>query len=161
MNAVLKKAIVPTGCLLVGSLLTVGTIKLNPELIEKKFEKPKVVKHYIDPFERMENHMKHVFNQFPAMDIDEDYLSDIDQREDDNFVYYDLKGDDLDSAPINTNVQDGHITISGTVEKKEDESFYKSSFSRTFPLPLGVNGNQVEVVPDKNKVTLKFPKIKV
>jgi len=92
------------------------------------------------------------------------------KREDDGFVYYDIKVDDVKSTSINTKVENGYVTITGTVEKKtsSDEkddqyaarSIYKSSFNRTFPLPTHVEQTKMQMLTDKDKITLKFPKIK-
>ncbi|MEN0059796.1 MAG: Hsp20 family protein [Bdellovibrio sp.] len=93
-------------------------------------------------------------------------VNDISKREDDNFVYYDIKIEDLNSTSINTKIENGYITITGTVEKKSgsdgeessSQSIYKSTFNRTFPLPENVDENKMEMTPEKNKITLKFPK---
>lgn len=95
-------------------------------------------------------------------------VNDISKREDDEYVYYDIRVDDLNSASINTKIENGYITISGTVEKKSKsseqegsvESVLKSSFNRTFPLPENVDQNKMEMVPEKDTVILKFPKTK-
>ena len=96
---------------------------------------------------------------------------DISKREDDGFVYYDIKVDNLNSTSINTKVENGYVTITGTLEKKnednrEDEKdklssryIYKSTFNRTFPLPENVNADKMQMTPEKNKIVLKFPKV--
>lgn len=98
-------------------------------------------------------------------------VNDITKHEDDNFVYYDIKVNDLKSTSVNTNIENGYITIEGTIEKKsgsEDaqsesgftsQSVYKSTFSRTFPLPENIDQNKMEMVPEKDKIILKFPKL--
>lgn len=100
-------------------------------------------------------------------------INDIAKREDDNFVYYDIKIDDVKSTSINTKIENGYITISGTTEKKsgtpnsqEDgnhfsaQSMYKSTFNRTFPLPDHVDQDKMQMASEKDKVVLKFPKVK-
>ena len=96
-------------------------------------------------------------------------VNDISRREDADFVYYDIKIDDLNSTSISTKIENGHITITGSTEKKSGagdngstsaESVFKSTFNRTFPLPDHVDQNKMETVSEKDKVVLKFPKKK-
>lgn len=99
-------------------------------------------------------------------------IDDISRREDNDFIYYDIKISDLKSTSINTKIENGYITITGTIEKKngsDDEkdqsgfsshSIFKSTFNRTFPLPEHVDQNKMEMIPEKDKVVLKFPKVK-
>ena len=95
----------------------------------------------------------------------------ITKREDENSVYYDIKVEDVNSTSINTKVESGYITITGTTEKKsrsDDKesdglsalSLYKSNFSRTFPLPEQVDQNKMQMTSEKDTIVLKFPKIK-
>lgn len=99
-------------------------------------------------------------------------VDDIAKREDDDFVYYDINIHDLNSTSIDTKIENGYITITGTVEKKNGaddkkddvgfsaQSIFKSTFNRTFPLPENVDQNKMEMLPEKDKVVLKFPKVK-
>lgn len=99
-------------------------------------------------------------------------VDDIAKREDDDFIYYDIKIHDLNSTSIDTKIENGYITITGTVEKKNAaddkkddvgfsaQSIFKSTFNRTFPLPENVDQNKMEMLPEKDKVVLKFPKVK-
>lgn len=186
MNAKLKKVIIPMGGLIAGVLLTFSAIRLNPTLIlssdSRKLAFGNIVSDHFfnqdDPFERMEDHMKGIDDQNSKTDplFDSLYsnkfnggsINDVSQREDDDFIYYDVSVKDLESTPVTTNIEDGHVTISGETENKERsdkggnsaESFFKLSFSRTLPVPEGVKEGQMEVIPDKDKLTLKFPKIK-
>jgi len=98
-------------------------------------------------------------------------IDDITKREDENFVYYDIKVSDLNATSINTKIENGYITITGTIEKKNEskndkdgvnnmaQSFFKSSFNRTFPLPDHVDQNKMQMIPEKDKIVLKFPKL--
>lgn len=98
-------------------------------------------------------------------------INDISKREDDNYVYYDIKVGNLSSASINTKIEQGYISISGTEEKKSGsegesdsgstQSVFKSSFSRTFPLPQNVEHEKMQMLKEEDKVVLKFPKKKV
>jgi HSP20 family molecular chaperone IbpA len=95
-------------------------------------------------------------------------INDISKREDDDYVYYDIKVDELNSPSIKTKIENGYVTITGTVEKKREsneqdsaaQSIFKSSFNRTFPLPENVDQNKMQMAPEKDKVILKFPKTK-
>lgn len=88
---------------------------------------------------------------------------DISQREDENFIYYDIKVNDLQSTSINTRIENGQITITGTIQRGGDESsagLFKSTFNRSFPLPPNVDHEKMELLPEADKMVLKFPKLK-
>lgn len=96
-------------------------------------------------------------------------IDDIMRREDEKFVYYDITVKNLEAASINTKIEDGYITITGKVEKtsfgRDDEdnpnsqTFYSSTFNRTFPLPDNVDSSKMEMTSEEGqKVILKFPK---
>lgn len=93
-------------------------------------------------------------------------INDISKREDDDFVYYDIKVDDVSGTSINTKIENGYITITGTLEKKNGaddgsgQSVFKSTFNRTFPLPEHVDQSKMQMTPEKDKIVLKFPKLK-
>jgi len=88
---------------------------------------------------------------------------DITKREDDRFVYYDVQVDDVESTNLETKIDQGHITIIGETKKQDHAgsqggSFFSSRFSRSFPLPAEADGENMEVVREKNRIILKFPK---
>lgn len=95
-------------------------------------------------------------------------INDISKREDSDFVYYDVQVDDVNATSINTKIENGYITITGSLEKKSQssenessaQSVFKSTFNRTFPLPEHVDQNKMQMVPEKDKIILKFPKLK-
>jgi HSP20 family molecular chaperone IbpA len=95
-------------------------------------------------------------------------LNDISKREDADYVYYDIKVENLNETSIHTNILNGQITISGTTEKKDEknengvatENVYKSTFEKTFPLPENVDQHKMQMSTEKDKVVLKFPKSK-
>ncbi|MFN3455365.1 MAG: Hsp20 family protein [Pseudobdellovibrio sp.] len=95
-------------------------------------------------------------------------IYDISKREDGDFVYYDVQVDYLNATSINTKIENGYITITGSLEKKSEssendsstQSVFKSTFNRTFPLPEHVDQNKMQMVPEKDKIILKFPKLK-
>lgn len=95
-------------------------------------------------------------------------IDDISKREDGDFVYYDIQVDDINATSINTKIENGYITITGSLEKKSQsaendnssKSAFKSTFNRTFPLPEHVDQNKMEMIPEKDKIILRFPKLK-
>ncbi len=94
-------------------------------------------------------------------------IEDVSMRQDDSFVYYDIKIENLNLTSLNTKIENGHISVTGSVEKRDDSnengnfhSYFKSTFVRTFPVPEGVDTNKMETIPEKDKITLKFPKLK-
>lgn len=100
-------------------------------------------------------------------------VNDISKREDDNFVYYDIKVEDVNSTSINTKIENGYIIITGSIEEKSanidekenngfsSQSVYKSTFKRTFPVPEQVDQNKMQMMTERHKIVLKFPKIKM
>ncbi len=104
--------------------------------------------------------------------IDTAGINEVSKREDRRYVYYDINVGNAKSMAINTKIKDGYITITGTREKKTtstrsrdnnkvaSESFFKSMFSRTFPLPADVYANKMKVLRGKNKIVLRFPKLR-
>jgi HSP20 family molecular chaperone IbpA len=95
----------------------------------------------------------------------------ISEREDEEAIYYDIKVDDVKSTSIDTKVNNGYLTITGTTEKKtvsgDNEnndvtagSVYRSTFNKTFPLPDHIDPNKMQMITEKDKIVLKFPKIK-
>lgn len=93
---------------------------------------------------------------------------DIKQREDDDFIYYDIFIKDLSNQKLDIQVQDGQIKISGTIEKKSgnkddkgsSSQFYSSTFHRSFPVPYGVDDSRVQIERDGEKIIIKLPKVK-
>jgi len=89
---------------------------------------------------------------------------EISKREDDDFVYYDVKVDGLDQEKVNVSVTNGLLSISGKIEKKaqsgNSENILESSFQRSIPLPSNVDSEKVQMEQGKDKVTVKFPKLK-
>jgi HSP20 family molecular chaperone IbpA len=94
--------------------------------------------------------------------------NDISKREDDYFVYYDIKVEDVKSTSITAKVENGYVMIQGSLERKNQtheegvagESLVKSSFNRSFPVPENVNSKQMMMETAQNTIILKFPKVK-
>ena len=88
-------------------------------------------------------------------------IADISRREDNNFVYYDIKIGAVDGNSVKTSVENGYLTITGE-EKKEvaSGSVFRSSFRRSFPLPANIVINKMVVAKEPGAIVLKFPKYK-
>lgn len=125
--------------------------------------------------ERMNTDRQHSSNPFDSWFSDKFggvAVNDITKREDVDSIYYDIKFENVNFTSIHTKVENGYITITGTTEKtsgstgeKEKDgvlaqSFYKSTFNRTFPLPEQVDQDKMQMTLEKDKIVLKFPKVK-
>lgn len=93
---------------------------------------------------------------------------DIQTREDEDFIYYDVVIKDLSNHKLDIRVEDDQIKISGTIEKKSESNnneessrqFFSSTFRRSFPVPPGVDDTKVQMEQDGEKIIIKLPKIK-
>lgn len=133
--------------------------------------------HPADPFqemrrmrERMKKHFDQdegggggVFDRWWTKRFGGGDSGEIKQREDKNFVYYDLYTKNVNPEKLKVKVENGQITIDGQVEHKSEEgnnqSFFSSSFHRSFPVPPEVDGNKVKMEQEKDRLVLKFPKV--
>ena len=130
-----------------------------------------------DPFEQMRKMRKQVLEQFDQPEGDKSPFDswyrkrfgggdagEIKKREDQDYVYYDIKIEGLDKEKLHVKVADGQISIDGRVEKKSEAdhsgSYYSSSFHRSFPVPLGVDPQKFQMDQDQTQLILKFPKTK-
>lgn len=129
-----------------------------------------------DPFERMRKMRNHMMKDFDALEdggglFDSWYrkrfgggnAGEITQREDKDYVYYDIAIKDLNKEKLNVKVENGQISISGQIEKKTQENgdatLFSSSFHRSFPAPSEVDDKKVQMESSQDKLTLKFPKL--
>ena len=93
---------------------------------------------------------------------------DIQMREDEGFVYYDVVIKDLSNKKLDILVEDGQIKIAGTIEEKSEDKgknessiqFSSSTFHRSFPVPYGVDSTRAEMERDGDKIIIKLPKVK-
>ncbi len=87
---------------------------------------------------------------------------DVESREDDKFVYYDISIPGVDPKNLQVTIENGQLSISGKSEQKSDDTgngvYYSSQFHRTFPVPPETDSDKVQVESGKDKITLKFPK---
>ena len=201
------------GGTLLGALLVVGFLKLQPNLMgtflgqEEKKERAKRNLHAViqdqqnlfksfdstfdedffrqnDPFEEMKKFREELDKQFPYRGPKSSFPSpfdswfgdrfgggsvgDIAKREDDAYVYYDIKLPGADGQTIKTRVNQGFIHITGEEKRsgsKKSESgistsFQSSSFTRSIPIPENVLAEKMEMVSEGDKIVLKFPKRK-
>jgi HSP20 family molecular chaperone IbpA len=89
---------------------------------------------------------------------------EISEREDENFIYYDVKINGLNQEKLTVNVGNGYINISGEVEEKNNANnetkYFRSTFNRSFPVPASVDAIKFQMEQEKDKIIIKFPKIK-
>lgn len=191
MNPYLKSIGIPAVAAVIGGAIVVAALKMSPTL-RAKIDAPEanppetsdlVFDDILSKQQEIRQHFDNIFNDdfFSGSDPFDSWFSDkfgggsvydIAKREDADFVYYDIRISDLNSTSVNTKIENGYITITGTVENqsgsddKKDEAglssqnIYKSTFNRTFPLPEHIDQNKMEMIPDKDKIVLKFPKVK-
>ena len=163
MKPVLKNILVPFASAVTGGLLVVGGLKLSPWLQAKVLESPAkqelAVQSWLDPFEEIRNMHQQMEKEFE--NIRGSSVYHISEREDQDYVYYDIKAEDLSFTNLNTKVESGYVTITGTLEKNESsgQSFFKTTFNRSFPLPENIDQDKMQMTSEKGVVVLKFPKI--
>ncbi len=139
-----------------------------------------------DPFEEMRQMRKQMEKRMEELDNDNlsqanpfdpwfankfggGSVNDISKREDDSFVYFELVVENIKETSINAKVGNGYVTITGTIEKQNKlaenesvaQSVFKSTFSRTLPLPDNIDQNKMIMTTESDKVVLKFPKLKI
>jgi HSP20 family protein len=167
-----KKSAIPVASAVIGGSAVFAAMKLDHPQVTTSNPHQRIIQSFFDddfftandPFEQMRK-MHQQIGSFPS-----ETITGISQREDESYVYYDIQLDDVNSTSVNTKVENGYITITGNLEKRSGsnddqdgyaaQSIFKSSFNRTFPLPDNVDENKMETLTEKNKLILKFPKIK-
>jgi HSP20 family molecular chaperone IbpA len=191
MKPVFKNILISSSSALIGGLVVLGALKLNANFysnidkrnLEKQnhealfndiFKKQKEISSHFGPLFKDDFFTKRdPFDSWSSGQFGAAAINEITKREDEDSVYYDITVEDINSTSVNTKVEDGYMTITGTTEKKnvtteqqQDDgisarSIYKSTFNRTFPLPEDVDPNKMQMTAEKDKIILKFPKIKV
>lgn len=133
------------------------------------------------PFEQMEKMRKEMdkffestMQDFSKITFDDWYgskfggsIGEIEQNEDDKYVYFKIDLEGVDRNTLKTDVSGGHVTISGSrsdIQAEEDtDSKIRSesyqSFHRSFPVPSGVDDGRVEFESKDNELLIKFPKV--
>ncbi len=130
-----------------------------------------------DPFAEMHRMRKEMMDLFNA---DNDFggafdnwyqdkfgggdIGDIKQREDDQYIYYDIAIPGLTPTEVKVEVDDRNVSISGKFERKsntkDSNSYMSSNFQRIFPLPSGVSSRDYKMEQEENKIIIKFTKVK-
>lgn len=85
-------------------------------------------------------------------------FGDVHQREDQDFVYFDIDLKGQTPKNFNVEVRDGQITIQGELESESAEGHFSSRFERSFPTPDGVDASGFRLDPTDGKMTLILPK---
>lgn len=167
MKILKSRAFIGFACFLVGALAVLAAQRLTAERqkslnlsanIDSVFDEvfnDDFFSRAHDPFEQMRQ-----MRNLGGGDVGE-----IKRREDKDFVYYDVGIKGIDKKNFNFKIADGQISISGQVENKSEDNgtgtYFSSSFHRSFPVPPDVDGKRVQVEQDKDRVTLKFPRVSV
>jgi HSP20 family molecular chaperone IbpA len=159
-----KKYLIPVISALVGALFVFTLVKVKPQW----FINNSVIEQQLTTSPLRENEA--MAKNFDSLFSDDDDFQEVDTpddletREDDNFIYYEIAIPNIDATSLKTTLEKGYVTITGTSEKKSEEGnvhqYSSSTFEKIYPLPAGTVAEKMEMIPDKNKVTLKFPKKK-
>jgi len=120
-----------------------------------------------DPFSKLEEMREkmmkrtHPFDSWYQRKFGGGAPGEVKKREDDQFIYYDISVQGLDQQNLSVKVEEGQIEIQGVREVKDDRgNMVSSSFHRSFPVPIGVLSQKVEIEHRDDKLILRFPKIK-
>ncbi|MEZ4815082.1 MAG: Hsp20/alpha crystallin family protein [Bdellovibrionota bacterium] len=139
----------------------------NDDLFNKSFDPFESMRQMRDKMEKQfqtPNEGRGIFDSWFQKRFGGGSAEEITQREDDQFVYYELKVMGLDQEKVRVSVSDGQLSISGKVEKKTEAdgsaNYFSSSFHRSFPVPAGVDSTKVQMEQEKDKIIIKFPKLK-
>lgn len=202
MKIHLKSIVVPAVSAIIGGTTVVTASKLSPEIMAKfktplaSEQQPQTHSQPIADFTTMQNQMqKQMQNDFSQMQDEMKQFDSFDplkfsplkfsdinlgsapqvgitKREDGHYVYYDIHLNHAKTMAINTKIENGYITITGTRKKVASstnenkngkvaqESYFNSTLVRTFPLPKNVYANKMTIIRNNGKIELRFPKMK-
>jgi HSP20 family molecular chaperone IbpA len=82
--------------------------------------------------------------------------AEITAKEDAKSISYEIK--DVVGGTLNTQVNNGMLTVSGESKQIHGSISMQSSFQRSFSLPPNVDAAKMETISEKDKVVLRFPK---
>ena len=176
MNTYLKKLLYVSVLIISTNALGASSPTPTPSGItgDRFFEEyfdPSFFKRSYDPFEEMRHIRDRMLKGFNGVDKNMDafdvwfekkyggLVTDIHQREDRHFVYYDITVPNLTDEKVDVKVQNGNIILSGYLEKKSDQTSEEMTFQRTFPVPINIDTKHVEFDQGVGKITVKFMKI--
>jgi HSP20 family molecular chaperone IbpA len=168
LNNILKNRIV---VLLAGVLLGAGAVSFGTRYENLRAERHPNVKtdvsksddFFADDFFKMQERMMKHFDQGAQFHFDSG-TPEINQREDDHYVYYDVSLQGVDPKDVNLKIENGEVSLSGktkkTVKNGDSESAFESTFHREFPVPDQVDEQKVQIDQAQDKLIVKFPKVK-
>lgn len=101
-------------------------------------------------------------HQLDTFELHNSDLGEIETREDDQYLYYeiDLKG--KTPKEMRVSVENGQMTISGQMESNSQEKssslVMSMSFHRSFPIPPDVDADKYSMEQVGEKLVIKLPK---
>ena len=153
--------------------LTLNSEELNlDDLFNRDF-----FKRSRDPFQEMDRIHREMMRSFEKFGLEEEHFgdwfrnnfgggapADFQVKEDNDFVYYEIRTGDALPKKLEVDVKDGQVTIRGEIEKKDEKSdsasHYSSTFMRSFPAPENVEAEKFHIEQDPQRIVIKFPKVK-
>jgi len=95
-------------------------------------------------------------------------IFDIVQEEDEDFIYYKIKIQDIDEKNVEVKIENNQVLISANKEVIDaiDENgtkkinTFKQRFERIFPTPKDVDVDKATILTQKDLITISFPKKK-
>ena len=101
-------------------------------------------------------------NPFHDSNQDDLVISDVGptRREDDRFVYYDIKIDKSGNNKLNVEVKDGYIHLKSDSNNNSEGSSFSSSMEQVFSIDSNLDDKKAEVLNESDKIVIKIPKKK-
>ena len=125
-------------------------------------EMEKIRKQMMDHFANLHKGFNHNFDGWFSDRFGGGDVSDFSQREDDKYVYYEIKIPGMDGNKTNIKIENGMVNISGDIkeinESKNGRSEYISQYRRSLPVPDGVDAGKADISAESSKAIIKFPK---
>ena len=85
-------------------------------------------------------------------------LNEINQREDDKYVYYEIVIKDVNSTNVKASVEGDYLSITGETVSKNGSGSVSSSITRSFPLPGNAKAESMQMLPEDGKLLVRFEK---
>jgi HSP20 family molecular chaperone IbpA len=87
------------------------------------------------------------------------------QRRDENYFYFEMPLKDTEQSKLRTNLVGDYIEISGEITErkqsgKSGESMVQRNFSQTLPLPREVDPSTLQIISEPNKTVIRFERKK-